>query len=311
MKHLPFFYYPTTWLCLDDDFLMTASLSSALSQFNYIKSFHSPNACINFLGNYKSFLADQSFLHANTKDENYGTLEYASVDFNVTDIVKLADLPERHGEITSIVMDYRMPEMNGFSFSEKCTHISIPRILLTGEAKSNETIDGFNDNLIHYFIEKGDEYLFEKLSGHLKKFTYQYFQKKTFPLLHHLEADKPIPLSDPTFVDFFDKYCQEYGIKEYYLIDKQGSFLCIDSKGKRFCFVVQTENSIDEWLDLYERESNGVTEQLIPIKEREKIPFFGIGLESWRVPFDQWPQHYYTANLLEGRERYFWAHVDH
>ena len=97
---------------------------------------------------------------------------------------------------------------------------------------------------------------------------------------------------------------------EYYLLDKQGSYLCIDSSGKRSCFVVQTERSLDAWSNLYEQESDSIVSLLMAVKKRQKIPFFGIGRESWHIPSDEWTSHYYDPKVFEGRERYFWTQVE-
>lgn len=310
MKHLPLFYYPTTWLCIDDDSLITASVSNVMGKYNHLKCFQAPRLFLDYLGNYQSFLTNQSFLHANTDNEYYGTLEYSSVNFNVTDIVKLVDLTEKHSEISAIIMDYKMPEMDGFCLAEKCNNLAIPILLLTGEVKLSEAINGFNNNLINCFINKGDDSLFDNLLLNLQKLTYQFFQAKTLPLLTHLEADTLTALSDPHFIQFFEKYCKQYDINEYYLIDKQGSFLCIDKNGKKYCFVVQTERSLTEWLNLYEDDRESISSPMKLIKQRGMIPFFGIGVETWRIPASQWSQHYYSSQVMKGREHYYWAHVE-
>ena len=39
---------------------------------------------------------------------------------------------------------------------------------------------------------------------------------------------------------------------------------------------------------------------------RQKIPFFGIGLESWQYDFNEWSQYFYAPEIINGRENYYW-----
>ena len=196
MKHLPLFYYPTTWVCVDDDTLITRSVGNALSGINHVTCFQSAQECIDFLEHYTPLLSQYVFFRPDTQSERYGMLEHSNVNFNVTDIAKLADMPERHQEITAIMLDYRMPGMDGLTLAEKYRDLAIPKILLTGVAKPEEAIEGLNDHLIRCFIHKGDSELFYKLSTHLRKLSYEYFQLKSLPLLAHLEADTALALSE-------------------------------------------------------------------------------------------------------------------
>lgn len=310
VNHLPLFYYPTTWLCIDDDKLLNITISNALNRFSQVKCFESSLSCIQYLENYKPFLETQSFLNINTSDEKYGTTGYSCVDLSLISLVGLADNPDRYSEITAMIVDYNMAEMNGLELAKSCRSFPFFKLLLTGEDKPFEAIRGFNDNIIHCFVQKGDKSIFENLTSNLKKLTYKYFQEKTLPLLSHLEAEAPIALTDSTFIDFFEKFCNENDITEYYLLDKQGSFLCIRSDRKKICLIVHSDDSLNEWLKLYENESDDIATVLRPIKERTKIPFFGIGVEGWEIPGSQLQQHYYEPNVLEGRNRYFWTSVN-
>lgn len=310
MQHLPLFYYATTWVCVDDEPLMTQSMKAALGSLNHIKAFNSAEACSDFLATYTSPLFPFGFLQADTDDEMYGTLAHTNVGFNVTDIARLADLIGRHEEVTAMVLDYQMPGMSGVALAERYSALGIPSVLLTGEAKPDDVIDVMNERVIHCYLHKGDNDLLHKLSMHLKRMTYKYFQLKTLPLLAHLEADTALALSDPDFIAFFHDYCEKNNIVEYYLLDKQGSFLCIDKDGKRVCFVVQTDRSLESWTEMYEAEGDPIASVLNEVKKRRKIPFFGIGKESWQVPAEAWEQHQYPPHRLQGREQYFWAEVE-
>lgn len=307
MKALPVFYYPTTWLWIDDDSLLLSSIPHIFTEHDHIKLFQSPKECLSFLHSYQPFLTKKSFLKSIMNDENYGVLQHTPIDFDITMLANIANDPSRHNEITTMIIDYNMPEMDGFSLAQACQSFPIKKILLTGKAKKEEAIIGFNKNLIHRFVQKGVTNLEHELIMQLKELSYQYFQEITTPLLSCLETENPLPLSDPIFIAFFKAYCKKYNVTEYYLIDKQGSFLCINNKREKFYFVIQTDHNIEAWLTIYGTEKELSDDQKTLLQERKKIPFFGGGKEAWQVNPLNWPEHFYTPDILEGRVRYFWT----
>lgn len=310
MRNLPLFYYPGTWVYVDDDKTLLNCMALAFEAQGNYQLFSSPSACLEFLGQYVSPSSQQHFLSSNRNDEQYGVLQHTVIDFDLTKIAALAHIPERHNEITAMVIDYHMPEMDGFTLSKACEKLSASKILLTGAAEEEEIISGFNQNYIQHYIQKGAVNLEEKLINQLKKSTHTYFQKITAPLLSHLEVENPLPLSDPIFIDFFIDYCLRKNIREYYLIDKQGSFLCIDYHGKHFYFVVHTDRSLDALFAMYFTDKKFSPDLLDAINARQKIPFFGLGKEAWHLDTAEWKHCFYDAESLEGREKYYWAEVE-
>lgn len=306
MNILPLFYYPTKWVWVDDDQQLLKTMITVFGE-NTIQPFQSSRLCLDYLKNYKPPLLEKRFLKSNTTDEEYGILQHTPVDFDITMIAELSKKQDRHEEISVIVIDYSMPELDGFGLAEAINFLPIQKILLTGKAEEKEAIDAFNSNLINRFIQKGQADMPNKLSTYFKDLSIDYFKKITSPLLSHLEAEATIPLSDPIFIDFFNKYCEKNEIREYYMIDKQGSLLCIDLYGNKSCLIMQSDRGIQSWLDLYGNEKYLTEDLLFKIKNKEKIPFFGVGKEAWQINQDTWPEYFYTPFLLEGRERYFFA----
>lgn len=310
MRNLPLFYYPGTWIYVDDDkTLLNCMALEFVAQGNY-KLFSTPNDCLDFIKNYVAPSSQQHFLSSNRDDEKYGILQHTSIDFDLTKVAEFANLPERHNEITAMVIDYHMPVMDGFTLSKACEKLPVNKILLTGAAEEEEIISGFNQNYIQLYIQKGVKNLEEKLIVQLKKLTYAYFQKITAPLLSHLEVEHLLPLSDPIFIDFFIDYCAQKNIREYYLMDKQGSFLCIDDQGKHSYLVVHTDRSIDSWLAMYFTGKELPSELADSIRAYEKMPFFGLGKEAWHLDPTEWKNCFYDAKRIQGRENYYWFEIE-
>ncbi len=301
---LPLFFYPTTWVYVDDDKTLLKTIGSFLSNHNHIKLFDSPNDCFHFFSENKIFLSASSFIKCISEDENYGLLRSSPMDFDVTQISKL-EKNKNESEISVVIIDYQMNEMDGFTLAEKIQNFPVRKILLTGNVQEKKAVEGFNNSLIQRFVQKGQENTSNKLLQYLQEQTLEYFCNITMPLLSYLESENKMPLSDPTFIDYFETYIQVNKIKEYYLIDKEGSYLCINEYGKRSCLIVRTPRSINNLLNIYKIDKSIEIADLTSLKNFEKIPFFGISVESWEVKPEDLKKYLYSFETLEGREKYF------
>jgi CheY-like chemotaxis protein len=272
---------------------------------NY-KTFSSPLTCLDFLKHYTPPSTQQYFLKSNHNDENYGILQHAPVDFDITKIAAFSEIENRRDEITAMLIDYHMPEMNGYLLSQSCGDLPVHKILLTGKTEDEKVIAGFNHNYIQRYIQKGTDNLEEKVVAQLRELSFEYFQKMTAPLLAHLEAENLTALSDPVFIDFFLDYCKKNNVAEFYLIDKQGSFLCIDKNNRRTYFVIHTDRSLNTWLDTYYTGTEFPSDFIEKFNARHLIPFFGMSVEAWQLEPSEWHTYFYQPQgEIVGREKYY------
>ena len=308
MEHLPLFYYPTTCTCIDDDETLLRSLEISLGHEIVIQTFCEPEAFIKYIQNYTSLLSKNHFIECDKNDECYGTLKQSAVQIDISSIIEISRNPDRHHDISTMIIDYHMPKMNGFVLSDACDHLNVDKILLSGETTEDKVITGFNEKKIQRFAKKSDVNLRAVLKNFLAESTRRFFQEKTAALLMMLETENQMPFSDPVFIDFFNQYRIDNEIQEYYLIDKNGSLLVIDSNKRKSVFIIHTDRSLDAWLATYEPDVDSSLKT--SIIEREKIPFFGLEKEAWNIDSETWPLYFYPAHIIDGRERYYFSCVD-
>ena len=308
MNTLPLVFYKTSLLWVDDDELLLQAASDQYGRSYNIKIFDNPNVCLDFFQQYQSLLSKQFFLRGYKELDDYDSINHMPIDFNIQALAHLHTNPNRHNEISVMVVDYQMPNLNGLTLCERINSFPIKKILLTGEVDDNEAVKGFNEGIINRFLRKDDLMLPEKLDLYFKALTKQYFCEQTAALLSYLEVDRKLPLTDPVFIHFFDKWCSTHNICEYYLIDKNGSFLTINERKEIKYFIVHTDASLDFFTSMNDDE-DGVVYFTDAVKKREKIPFFGINKEPWRFKPQEWSPFFYSPQIIVGREKYYWSIV--
>jgi CheY-like chemotaxis protein len=305
MSNLPIFYYPSTTIWVDDDKLFLDAATQINSSASS-KTFSNPNDCFNYFESYVSPTAHMPFLRGAIEDERYETIGHSPVDMNVPSIYQLSHLAERLAEVSVMIVDYKMPEMKGIDLCKKLQSQPVKKILLTGEASYQEAVEAFNDNTIDRFIRKDSPTLVEDIKKYVSELSEQYFIDRTKGLLSHLEVENKLPLSDSKFTEFFKNICIFYGIKEYYLIDKNGSLILIDDKNRAHYLIIHTDRSLDSFAEL-NQGINEAKKYVESVTKREKIPFFGIDKESWQFEEKDWAQHFYSPKVLGSREKYYYT----
>jgi CheY-like chemotaxis protein len=307
MQNIPAFFYSSTIAWIDDDELFLDA-ASHLFPFSKLKTFTHPSDCLDFFSVYR--VPYQPLLRGKLDDDSYETLDHSPVDLNVTSLPEISSISNRHNEITIIIVDYKLPEMTGLELCKELQSNSAKKILLTGEANHDKAVSAFNDNIIDRFIRKDSPSIINEIKSYVMDLQQQYFNEKTHGLISHLEAENPIPSTDPIFRKFFQDICRQNFIKEYYLLDKNGSYMLIDENNQKKLLIIHTDRTLDSFIQLND-DTNNIEEILKSIKERENIPFFGVNKDSWQIESNEWKEHFYTPKTFNGRERYFWILINH
>ena len=132
--HIHPFYFPTTVVFVDDSASFLGNLSLQLDESLAYRLFESPLEaleCIN-AANGRPSLAQTYF-------SSYRDVESLSganrvIDVNVDKIHRQVYKEDRFKEISVVVVDYAMPEMDGLEFCRNIKNSAIKKILLTGRA---------------------------------------------------------------------------------------------------------------------------------------------------------------------------------
>jgi len=276
---IPACYYPTTVVFIDDN----RKFLSALSQrFEHIakkgfipiipKFFSSAEEALKYLQDYQPDLFTVRCLHHDDP-----SLDHRKIDVNVPAIREEIYIPERFTQISVIVVDYAMPDLNGLELCKKLQNKPFKKLMLTGEADEATAVQAFNEGAIDKFIRKDIPQGFDELLlASIRELQLQYFQDLSTIVIDSITADPEFPniswLNDPAFLKLFDKLYQENEVAEYYLTDVYGSYLFLDSNAKPSWLAVKDEDGMNGTYEIgRDSDTPFPPEMLEEIKSRKKV----------------------------------------
>jgi CheY-like chemotaxis protein len=306
---LPLFYFKPTICWVDDDQLFLDAANISFSQDYHCLIFNNPHTGLHYLNSYQAPLSSISFMREFTESDVFGTNNRYPVDVNLNHIKNIFHIENKSREMPVLIVDNNMPGMSGIELCHALKNLPIKKILLTGEKAPETVIDAFNHGVIDRFISK-DHGFSDTLNRYVAELTRQYFYEKSCHLLSHIEASRPSLLSDALFMDFFHCWCLKNEIEEYYLINKQGSYLLKSKQGKLFCLAAMSEQDKMEFIKLNDELVDDAADLLNEVAKGKLLPFFGIEKESWDVDVSAWQSYFYPCEMIAGRENYYWAVVE-
>lgn len=302
VKALPLVYYPSTTCWIDDNNSFLNTITQNLEVGRTLK-YTSPMTFINDIRQNTPTLESIQLIQSYENHDEFGTNHNIPTETNLLMLSKLISNPEKLNDISVIIVDHHMPEMTGLDLCRLLKQHPAKKILLTGEDEESLAIDAFNEGVIHCYLRKDTPTLINNLNTFIESLSKEYFRNLTHHLSSHIEIESLFAFTDPAFAKYFSQWCIDNGVKEYYLIDKNGSTLAFDKAGKQYHFIVHTDKSLDDFYELY--DDTNAEDVLALIKSRQRIPFFGFGNEAWKFETNEWNSYLYEPKILNGRTRYY------
>ncbi|WP_010302140.1 response regulator [Candidatus Odyssella thessalonicensis] len=250
----------------------------------------------------------------------------SSSDTRIYEIYKAMYNPRRHAEVSTVIVDFQMPAMNGLEFCERIKNPYIRKILFTGVADEDLAIQAFNKGLIHGYIKKQEPNKAKVINDFIRTSQIAYFKTLTDVLvgsiLKEINSTNPNETAfyDSVFIKYFEELIKEHKICEYYLKEPVGGFICLSRKGEvstLYAFTAETleDNQINTYATLGEfidLEDPSYADLIKDIEEDRKTlcyPFYGKG--QIEINAHNWKDYVHTLDILEGNQPYYVAYVPH
>lgn len=302
---IPSFCFPTTVLMIDDSVEFLKSVAIGLPAESATYNFYTdPKVALKMLN--ENYHGDEiaSDLVKMIDEEEF---EHRTLDVNVRDIYRIMYNKTRFQQISTVVVDYHMPGMDGIEFCKSIKNPNIQKILLTSIVDENKAIEVLNEGLINTFIRKQSPNVIQLLKQALAQAQKRYFLNLSQVVHQVLSlATEESALSDPAFVELFHRVAKDFGAVEYYLTECLGSFVFLDADGNHFGLFARIKEQIDFYCESKEAES-APKEIIESLRAGNKILCHHIenncSLPDGRV----WEQYLYDAHKISGKNQYFCA----
>jgi len=294
--------YPTKVILVDDNQSFLNEIQLALSLHNVPSlSFLEVNKFFAYMQQYSTkTLADYCMEVSDDAD-----MDHRIIDINIGNIYRKIYDSLRFDEITVIITDYAMPEMDGIVLLRKLDlKYSIKNILLTGVADEKIAVNAFNEGLIHSFIRKDAPNFVENLVNKILDLQLLYFKDVSKNIKGTVEC-----FFDPAYVEFIKNTIRAEKTVEYYLIDEFGSFLLVDIHGNSKWLIVRDEHEMQHHYEIakeYFVDGNVPDDILEKLAKRNSVLFLGLG-DKQNLPPSEWESRLYPANTFVGKRKYYYS----
>jgi CheY-like chemotaxis protein len=301
------FYFPTTVMFVDDNAAFLKNLSLQIEGNIAYKLFSSPiNALIevNAATRATSPATELFSRHTDSDDLSFSR---QLIDLNLDDIHRIVHNDRRFDEISVIVVDYAMPEMDGLEFLKNLKNPNIKRVLLTGIADEKIAVKAFNEGLIDRFVTKNDKSALASLNSLIVELQQQYFEQSEKILNDALAIGSQRFLHDPAFNQAFNALCQQNQITEYYLCNNPDGMLLLDAEGRASRLVVYTDTDLQAQFEIAQEQN--APQALLEQLKQGKVPYFWKTGGYYHPDCANWSDYMHAAIKLHGKQAYHYAMV--
>ncbi|AIK95703.1 response regulator [Candidatus Odyssella acanthamoebae] len=306
-------YFPTKVIFVDDDEGVLKSINSFINHD---------------IANYDFFTDPYKALEVinSSIPTDFITSSISSPEAKIYELYKAMHNAKRHEEVSTVIVDFQMPAMNGLEFCEKIKNPYVRKILHTGVADENVAIRAFNKGIIDGYIKKQDFDKEKVVNDFIHTSQLAYFKTLTDVLVgsafKEINSINPEETAfyDPVFIQYFDELVKKHSICEYYINEVVGGFICLSRKGELstlYAFTAETleDNQINTHAtlrDLIDLENSDYAALIKDIEEDRKtmcFPFYGKGWVD--INSHNWKNYVHTLEVIEGNHPYYVAYIPH
>ena len=297
---LPFLYHPTTILFVGNDQKFQTSISTLLSEFNFIFE-EKPVSALEIL---KESRTKEGFFARCFHHPEEVRYENFIISVNVPEIHKEIYDTSRFDSVSTVIVDYATSGSNGI---ELFKDMSVKKILLIDENDEDIAVDALNQGIIDSYIKKQQSVSIIKNT--IKKLQEAYFQDLSTPIgaIFCLEDRLNSIFYCRQFKNYFNSIKERYSIVEFYLLEKSGaSLLCLDANGNHGVLTVYSREDLHTILE--SQEATSATPQIIDsLTKGSHTLFYRESAKSCLPPGHLWEDYLFKAEPFQNKNGTFFC----
>ena len=269
MNATPVLYFPTHFVFVDDNRSFLETMEQMLTLHGRRGTFISNARKAKEFFDMHLKSASPVDLHLYSQEELEKTPSMRLLGVDVYGLHKEIYSKNRFDTISTLIVDYDMPGMDGLELLQQVNAPYIKKVLLTGAADESVAIQAFNKGLINQYVRKPQMNFNTFVSQTLEQQERAYFSdiSTTFQDTIRSYLGYPSAISDPAFIAMFYELVKKYNIIEYYLLESRGSYVMLDNEGKHYELFV----FMDDQMDMYAEaaaDMEGPEDIIQALKER-------------------------------------------
>ena len=298
---MPVCYHPTTILIVDDDKSFLDMLRIELSDKVSIVCFNQPQKALEYIkDNHRYFPFTERCLIQKGNDTELNFNAIRNEPYNA----------DRFKIIFINSTDYDMPGIDGvelihsMEFPKEVSQYS--HIIVTGKIS-----DGFKEKLAHLglnteYISKDDPELISKLLDLIKKRSCKIFQWYSYAparILSNNPNERTSFLFDGNFAPVLNSHIKDNNICEFYLFDKQGSYLFLSETADLSWLFVRNDIGIENTIKL--ATNYGAPKSVIDALKSKEVILSLYEKEDFEVRKNiNWSEYLLPAKVFESDDKY-------
>jgi len=298
-KFVPYFYFPTTTLFVDDDsdFLKLIAYKAPAGSMVLSETL-SEKALKTIQESHGEYNAITENFHKEINSNEVG--QEATFSFR-----RVTSNRKRHDLISVVIVDYSMPGFSGIDICKSINDLPMKKVLLTGEADHKFGVKSLNDGIIDRFVVKDNEEITSSLFKYILELKKCYFveaSKKISKKLYSWQNSLVIK-------NLFENFILKFNIVEYYLLNTSGSYVGYAKNGSTFFFIIQSESEIRELVDI--AVDNEADESILQGLENRSTVLFFPEESDVHEPVSEWGRFVYPCNQIKAEdETYYYTFVE-
>jgi len=300
-------YYPTNIAVIDDSESFLAMLNKELDLKQPRRLYNDPIKALNEINTVKK-TGDQ--LNYILKKISIDDMDELQLDYNVNPLVQVninniykeISNIERFNNVSVLLVDYRMKQMNGLEFCQNISDKNIIKIMVTEISDYKLAIKAFNEGIINKFILKNTPEFFKEINMSINKGKEAYFNNiyGLNSVLRMVFRYQKL-LGNENYSEFTKKINDIIAPVEYYLLDKFGSTLFLSEKGDTTWFIVRTKNELEELYAV--AKDNGASVSILnALKNKQGMPIL-LQEKDYKESVKNW--YIYPIKPLLNQEAYY------
>lgn len=302
------FHFPTTVAFVDDSLQFLSNLSLQLDSRLAYRLYSSPFAALVALNGSAQMPPVAERFFSLYRHRNDKSVARHVIDVSLDMIHREVHNEHRFEQVSVVVVDYDMPEIDGLELCRSLKSKALKKILLTGKADEQTAVRAFNEKTIDRFIRKQDDDVMSQLNRAIAELQREHFDQIEHMLADALSVGSHLFLRDAAFAERFAEIARSLNIVEHYLCCGPDGILMLDMGGGAHLLIVQTEEMMRTHYEIaYDQDAP--EELLAELRSGRILPYFWKTAGNYSPIYEDWQPCMHPAEEFQGREWYLYTVV--